>query len=194
MNTNSPPFSQHPDASLAVNPESNQADNAKQVVDSVFSDEFFDMIRIDAPKRGVRACHFQKTNARQPLILHIDDDEDLLDVLSMRFKKSGFRSTSALDGQSGVESALLLPADCIVLDYDMPNGRGDRVIDFLKSSQRTAGIPIVVLTAIGKKSVRRRMLSKGANAFLTKPFSYEELVSTIESFLSPGGNCQPVMS
>jgi CheY-like chemotaxis protein len=81
--------------------------------------------------------------------------------------------------------ALLRPANVIILDYDMPNGKGDVVIDMLRANDRTQDIPIVVLTAVHKKGLKHQCLNKGADAFITKPFDFDELRSTIAALIEP---------
>ena len=83
-----------------------------------------------------------------------------------------------------MESALVYPADAIILDYDMPNGRGDTVIDLLKGNESTREIPIVVLTAVHKKGLKRELLSRGADVFMTKPFEFSELQSTVSELIA----------
>ena len=134
--------------------------------------------RFDGPqmKTGPKTPAAEFQNA---IVLHVDDDVDLVDAVSTRLGVLGFQVESALDGLSGLESALTCNADCIILDYDLPDQSGDQVIQSLKSHRQTAEIPIIVLTALNKKSLRRRMLSMGANKFLTKPFNISELQNAI---------------
>ena len=148
------------------------------VIDRVFTQLRFDKFVLDKAHKP-RTPHIQTNEAKKPLVLHVDDDQDLVDAVTSRFKASGFRVASALDGITGIQEALLHPADAIVLDYDMPNGRGDIVIELLKGNPKTRSIPIVVLTAVHKKGLKRELLSKGADVFMTKPFEFAELQATV---------------
>ena len=152
------------------------------VIDRIFTQIGFDKYILD-DSHTIKAPHLKSKAARAPLVLHVDDDQDLVDAVTSRFSANGYRVASALDGVSGVQEALLHPADVIILDYDMPNGRGDIVIDLLKSNEKTRNIPIVVLTAVHKKGLKRELLSKGADVFMTKPFDFVELQSTVEDLL-----------
>jgi len=154
----------------------------RRAVDSVFTGLGFDANYLDEA-HPPRRPNLRTKNLNQPRILHIDDDSDLVDAVTSRLKASGYRVSCALDGMSGMQTALMYGADAIILDYDMPNGRGDTVIDLLKANQRTNNIPIVVLTAIEKKNLKRELLSKGADVFMTKPFEYRELQSTIADLI-----------
>ena len=152
------------------------------VIDRVFTQVGFDKFFLD-DSHTPRLPHIRVKESQAPLVLHIDDDQDLVDAVTSRFQASGFRIASALDGVSGVQEALALPADAIILDYDMPNGRGDIVIDLLKGNDKTKNIPIVLLTAVHKKGLKRELLSKGADVFMTKPFDFEELQATVSSLI-----------
>ena len=152
------------------------------VNDVVFSEAGFKKLFVDGA-HPAKHPYMRTKDLNSPLILHVDDDQDLVDAVTSRFKAGGFRVASALDGESGVQAALLYPADAIILDYDMPNGRGDTVIDLLKGNENTKGIPIVVLTAVHKKGLKRELLSRGADKFMTKPFEFAELQSTVSCLI-----------
>lgn len=159
-----------------------KSNTKREVIDSVFTQYGFDRFYFDQ-SHTPRVPHLKARDVNTPLVLHVDDDLDLVDAVTSRFKAGGYRVASALDGVSGVQSALLYPADAIVLDYDMPNGRGDTVIELLKGNEKTKNIPIVVLTAVHKKGLKREMLNRGADAFMTKPFEFSELQSTVSSLI-----------
>lgn len=152
------------------------------------------------PIEGVRGhndtCHFveaahpfrrpriQVSDTVKPLVLHVDDDVDLVDAVTSRLSASGFRVASATDGMAGIQSAMIFPVSAVILDYDMPNGRGDTVVELLKANDKTKDIPIIVLTAVHKKGLKRELLNKGANAFMTKPFEYSELEQTVKELIN----------
>lgn len=158
------------------------AQRNRDVVDRVFTEIGFDRLFLDN-KQGAKTPHFHAKDANTPLVLHIDDDVDLVDAVTSRLRASGFRVASALDGVTGMQSALLHPASAIILDYDMPNGRGDVVLDLLKANENTKDIPVIVLTAVHKKGLKRHMLNKGADVFMTKPFEFDELQATVTELL-----------
>ena len=152
------------------------------VIDRVFTQVGFDKFFLD-DSHTPGMPHMLAQESIAPLVLHVDDDQDLVDAVTSRFQAAGFRVACALDGVSGVQAALAHPADAIVLDYDMPNGRGDIVIDLLKGNDRTKDIPIVVLTAVHKKGLKRQLLNRGADVFMTKPFNFEELQATVSDLI-----------
>lgn len=155
----------------------------RRVIDNVFTQLGFDKLFLDGPHGSNRAPKLPATDFESPLVLHVDDDVDLVNAVTSRFKATGYRVASALDGISGIQEALRHPADVIVLDFDMPNGRGDAVIDLLKSNEKTQDIPIVVLTAVHQKGLKRRLLNQGADKFMTKPFEFFELQETVQSLI-----------
>ena len=157
----------------------------RQAIDSVFTNLGFEKCFLDESHSPVKP-NFQSRTKSAPLILHVDDDVDLVDAVTSRLLAAGYRVASALDGVSGMQEALRHPANAIILDYDMPNGRGDVVIDLLKSNERTQDIPIIVLTAVQQKHLKRTLLNKGADVFMTKPFEFSELQATISSLLDGG--------
>ena len=153
-----------------------------KAIDGVFSPEGFRQCFIDTPHSPIKP-NLKTQESQMPLILHIDDDVDLVDAVTARFRASGYRVACALDGISGMQSALVHPADAVVLDYDMPNGRGDVVIDLMKHNERTKDIPIVVLTAVHKKGLKRELLNRGADVFMTKPFEFNVLQKTVADLI-----------
>jgi CheY-like chemotaxis protein len=159
----------------------------REVIDSVFTQIGFDQLFLDVEHNG-RVPHLDIKDANTPMVLHIDDDVDLVNAVTARFKANGFRVACALDGEGGIKEALKLPADAIVLDYDMPNGRGDTVIDLLKGNEKTRDIPIVVLTAVHKKGLKRQLLNRGADRFMTKPFDFSELQETVTELIEDSEN------
>lgn len=154
------------------------------LLDQVFSSAGFKLFLLEGAERPPKP-KMKIQDLRNPMVLHVDDDEDLLDAVTTRLKASGYRVASALDGETGVKSALLYPTDVIVLDYDMPNGKGDAIIDLLKGNCHTCNIPIIILTAVHKRGLKRDLLSRGADAFMTKPFDFEALESTIADLVHP---------
>ena len=159
----------------------------REAIDSVFTILGFEKCFLDDSHSPIKPNIRVRTKSA-PLILHVDDDVDLVDAVTSRLAAAGYRVASALDGVSGMQEALRHPASAIILDYDMPNGRGDVVIDLLKSNERTKDIPIVVLTAVQQKSLKRTLLNKGADVFMNKPFEFAELQAVIASLLEGDDN------
>lgn len=112
-------------------------------------------------------------------VLHVDDDKELSDVLKRKLQLHGISVIRAFDGTTGVRKAMMHPASAIILDYEMPNGRGDYVLTRLRDNPLTREVPIVVLTGTKDRFLERRLLNMGANAFFNKPPEFGKLVEEI---------------
>ncbi len=119
----------------------------------------------------------------EPLILIVEDEPAQLEVLSYNLNAEGFRLVSAKDG----EEALLIVdeqnPDAIILDWMLPNVSGIEVCRRLKSRAGTKDIPILMLTARGDEADRVRGLDTGAEDYVVKPYSVNELVARVRALL-----------
>lgn len=123
------------------------------------------------------------TVANQPWILFIDDDHDFSSALSIRLEAYGIGVVNAFDGSDGVKKACYQKANAIILDYNMPNGNGDYVLQRLKENTVTRDIPVIVLTGKKDDRIRQRMINLGAEAFLFKPPVFQDLLDAISPFI-----------
>jgi two-component system, OmpR family, response regulator MprA len=116
-------------------------------------------------------------------VLVIDDQENIIEFIKLGLKYEGFRVESATDGPQGVAAAQRLAPDLIILDVMLPGMDGLEVCRLLRANPTTQDTPILMLTA--KDGVRDRItgLDTGADDYLTKPFSFEELVARIRAIL-----------
>lgn len=116
-------------------------------------------------------------------ILLIDDDKDLIAALELKLKKEGFKVETASDGESAIKNIRLKVPDLLVLDVNMPGMSGMDVCKLLRSENRTADVPIIMLTARDDEIDRVLGLEFGADDYITKPFNTRELVLRIKSVL-----------
>ena len=116
-------------------------------------------------------------------VLLVDDDPEVLELLSFNFKKAGFAVLHAADGLQAITKAGSLSPHLIVLDLMMPELDGFAVLELLRKDPATASIPVIMLTAISGQMARLNALEAGASQFVTKPFSPHQLVSTAEELL-----------
>lgn len=116
-------------------------------------------------------------------VLVVDDQENIIEFIKLGLKYEGFRVESAMDGPQGLAAAQRLNPDLIILDILLPGMDGLEVCRNLRQNPTTQDIPILMLTA--KDDVRDRIagLDTGADDYLTKPFSFEELVARIRAIL-----------
>lgn len=114
-------------------------------------------------------------------ILVIDDAEFILESTSTLLKFEGYEVVTAADGKEGVEVALKEYPDLILCDISMPFLDGYGVLDEIRSEQKTATTPFIFLTAFTEKSNMRQGMEKGADDFLVKPFTRDELIAAIDA-------------
>jgi two-component system phosphate regulon response regulator PhoB len=116
-------------------------------------------------------------------ILVIEDEEDVADLVRYHLRKAKYRVLTALDGAEGAELAASEKPDAIVLDVMLPKLSGFEVTKRLRGDQRTAGIPILILSAKGETESRIKGLELGADDYLPKPFSPKELLLRVQALL-----------
>jgi len=121
-------------------------------------------------------------SAELPVALVIEDNAELRNFI----KKSigaGWQVVEAADGEEGVKKALELLPDLVISDLMMPRKDGFEVVDELKNAELTAHIPIILLTAKSGIESKLAGLRRGADDYLTKPFSTDELLVRMENLL-----------
>src|SRR5574343_38023 len=110
-------------------------------------------------------------------ILIVEDEKGIVDFLKQGLEEEGFTISTATDGKDGLEKALSLPVDLILLDWMMPKMNG---LEVCKTVRIQKSIPIIFLTA--KDTVQETIegLKAGSNDYIKKPFSFEELLERIK--------------
>lgn len=117
------------------------------------------------------------------LIMVVDDEADILELVSIHLGKSGFNSLCFADVASFYESMKKNRPELIVLDLMLPDEDGLEVCKSLKKDETTADIPIIMLTARNDETDKILGLELGADDYVTKPFSPKELVARIKAIL-----------
>lgn len=118
-----------------------------------------------------------------PWVLCIDDDDDLSLSLKIRLESRGVAVVRADAGMAGFRSAFRYPAHAIILDYNLPDGRGDYVLQRFKDNPVTKDIPVIVLTGEKGQHLERRLRCLGAANYLTKPLVFEELLGELQKHI-----------
>jgi CheY-like chemotaxis protein len=113
-------------------------------------------------------------------ILIIEDNHDIRENISELLELSGYETLQAPNGLKGIESAYKNNPDLIICDIMMPEMDGYGVLNTLNKNIATAGIPFIFLTAKAEKSDFRKGLSMGADDYITKPFTDEELLHAVK--------------
>jgi two-component system alkaline phosphatase synthesis response regulator PhoP len=116
-------------------------------------------------------------------ILVVDDEPDIVELVSFNLKAEGFQVYSASSGPEALNRARAILPDLIVLDLMLPDLDGMAVCEILHRLPSTAPIPIIMLTAWSSELSRIIGLETGAMDYLTKPFSPSELVLRIKDAL-----------
>lgn len=116
-------------------------------------------------------------------ILCVDDDPDISRNIELRLTEYRVEVRRAFFGMQGFWDAITEVPDLIIMDVAMPNGDGSFVLESLKQNQKTAQVPVIILTGMRDKTLRRRMFNLGANQFIRKPIRFEDLFHEISRFI-----------
>jgi DNA-binding response OmpR family regulator len=127
--------------------------------------------------------HTHITNPSSAPVLVIDDEESIIELIKLGLKYEGFEVVAAGDGEEGIAAAQRTNPMFIILDWMLPDMDGLEVCRRLRSNPTTREIPILLLTAKDEVDSRVEGLNTGADDYLTKPFSFEELVARLRAIL-----------
>jgi DNA-binding response OmpR family regulator len=123
------------------------------------------------------------TDERRPLVLVADDDPDILSLVTLRLERSGYEVVAAGDGEQAVASALARTPDLALLDVMMPKLDGYQVTERLRSEEATRYLPVILLTARVQEADIARGIEAGADDYVEKPFSTQELSARVQAVL-----------
>lgn len=119
----------------------------------------------------------------QPVILAADDDEDILALVKFRLERSGYTVLEARDGEEALKLALERKPDLAVLDVMMPKLDGLELTRRLRAAEATSRMPIILLTARAQDTDVQQGFEAGADDYMRKPFSPQELRSRVQAIL-----------
>ena len=119
-------------------------------------------------------------------ILVVDDEDHIVELLEMSLRQNGYDTAAVRDGSSVHDAAVEHHPDLILLDLMLPGIGGLEACRILRQDPRTAGIPVIMLTAKSEESDKVIGLGIGADDYVTKPFSLRELMARIEAVLRHG--------
>jgi len=117
------------------------------------------------------------------IIAVVDDEEDILELVSIHLKKAGFKVEGFLEAKDFLKFLLNKRVDLIILDLMLPDADGIEICRYLKSEERFRSIPIIMLTARVTESDKILGFEIGADDYVTKPFSPRELVARVRAVL-----------
>ena len=126
-------------------------------------------------------------------VLIVDDEPDLVRTIGLRLQKAGYDVLSAPDAVTATQTAVSQRPDAIVLDIGLPGGDGHLVAARLRVNLRTAGIPIIFVTARTSRGDVAKAQARGAFGYLVKPYEPAELLDLLKR--ATGGDMpdEPVM-
>jgi DNA-binding response OmpR family regulator len=119
----------------------------------------------------------------QPVVLAADDDEDILELVAFRLERSGYTVLRARDGEEALQIALEAKPDLAVLDVMMPKLDGFELTRRLRADGATSRMPIILLTARAQDEDVQAGFDAGADDYLRKPFSPQELRARVQAIL-----------
>lgn len=116
-------------------------------------------------------------------ILVIDDEADIVELISYNLKKEGFSVDFAYDGESALKKIKGNKYDLVILDLMLPGIQGLELCRIIRNDPEISGLPIIMLTARGEEVDKVVGLEMGADDYITKPFSIRELAARAKAIL-----------
>ena len=116
-------------------------------------------------------------------VLVADDEHNIRNILDFSLNAEGFQVISALNGEDAFKLAVESSPHLIILDVMMPGQGGVETCRALKADKRTASVPIILLTAMAGRENRAAGLAAGADAYITKPFSPQNVIDIVQELL-----------
>lgn len=119
-------------------------------------------------------------------ILVVEDNMDTYELVRFILEKNGYETFLAMNGRDGVNAASKQFPDLIIMDLAMPEMDGWTATRLIKDNARTSFIPLIALTAHALPSDRQRALEAGCDDYIVKPMDLEELLETVDRWISKG--------
>lgn len=116
-------------------------------------------------------------------ILIVDDEPNVIRLLSARLSIHNYDIITASDGISAMEKIHQEKPDLVLLDIRMPVGDGATVFEHAKTAEETRSIPIIFMTANPSEDLRENVIGMGAKDFIAKPFNADELLVKVKKAL-----------
>jgi DNA-binding response OmpR family regulator len=123
------------------------------------------------------------TGNGRPLVLVADDDPDILSLVALRLERAGYEVVVARNGEEAVTSAVERTPDIALLDVMMPRLDGYEATARLRAHEATRHMPVILLTARVQEADITRGIEAGADDYVKKPFSTQELRERVQAAL-----------
>jgi DNA-binding response OmpR family regulator len=112
-------------------------------------------------------------------VLLAEDEPNIAELLRFLLARAGFDVQTESDGEAALAAALASPPSVVILDVMLPGLDGLEVLRRLRLDPRGRGLRTIVLTAKGQRADRKAAIDGGADLFITKPFSNDELIAAV---------------
>ena len=113
----------------------------------------------------------------------VEDEQPIITLVKYNLEKEGYKVSSSGNGNDGIEDIKELSPDLVLLDWMLPDFSGVEICKILKKEKKFKEIPIIMLTAKGEDEDKIKGLNSGADDYITKPFSFPELLARIKALL-----------
>ena len=120
---------------------------------------------------------------RLPKVLIVEDESSIAELISVNLKHNGFAPIWAVDGEAAQREIDAVLPDAILLDWMLPGQSGLALAKRWRADARTKAVPIIMLTARGDEPDKVSGLNSGADDYITKPFSTQELLARIRALM-----------
>ena len=125
-------------------------------------------------------------DARGKRVLLVEDEPNIVESLTFLLGKAGFDVVTEPDGKAALEAVLGDPPDVLILDVMLPGLDGFEILRRLRADARGQGLKIIILTAKGQRVDRQTAHEGGADLFITKPFSNNDLIAAVTRLAGDG--------
>ncbi len=125
-----------------------------------------------------------RSRSKRPLLLCIEDNEDSRTMYAAFLTRAGFRVAEASDGQEGIDRAIELRPDLVVLDISLPVLSGKEVLQQIRANEATRLIPVIVVTGEAFPGHWRDAIDTGVEAYLKKPIALGDLLAAVLKVIS----------
>lgn len=116
-------------------------------------------------------------------IFVVEDEKPIQELLQYNLEKEGFKVSLSANGEEALETIKEKVPDLILLDWMLPDLSGIKICRYLKQDKTVKNIPVIMLTAKGEEEDKIKGFNTGAEDYMTKPFSFPELLVRIKSLL-----------
>jgi len=125
----------------------------------------------------------ESAESSAPFVVYVDDDLELVRLVTDLLEEEGCRVMTATDGEAGLELILVEQPDVVILDVMMPGLTGWEIVRYLRTKPAFEKLPVLMLTGIGERMNAMTAPLYGATDHLDKPFDPDELVARVQLLL-----------